>query len=115
MTTIQIPLDRNADVAALLADKQPGDKVYACFSLKSMDPQTATLRIEEFADTADELSKPDDAAEEDGETDDSAEEEKAETDQSPEGKEAEPYTGKKPGSMGREMAAKLMSGGDSSF
>lgn len=121
MSVVQIPLDRNPDVAALLADKDPGARVYACFTIKSQDPQTAQLRIEEFADSPEDLSKPDDEYDEDEEED--ADHEKAESDkeekaehQSPEGKEAdaEPFTGKAKGSMGRELAAKMM-GGDSSF
>lgn len=119
MSVVQIPKDKNPDVAALLGDKDPGTRVYACFTIKSQDPQTAQLRIEEFADSPEDLSKPDDEYDEDEDADheksESDEEEKAEH-QSPEGKEAdaEPFTGKAKGSMGRELAAKMMSG-DSSF
>ena len=114
MTTIQVPLDKNPDVAALLSDKSPGDSVYACFSIKSVDTQTATLRIKEMTDDPAELPKSDAYDEEEGETDDGADEEKGEADQSPEGKEAEAKPAEQPGSMGRKLAAKLMSG-DSSF
>jgi hypothetical protein len=114
MTVIQIPLDKNPDVAALAADKNPGDRIYFCTTIKSNDPQTLAVRIEEATDDPADLPKPDAYDEEDGETDDSAEEEKGEADQSPEGKEAEAKPAEQPGSMGRKLAAKLMSG-DSSF
>lgn len=110
MTTITIPLDKNADVAALLADKQPGDKVYGCFSLKDMTDQTATLRIEEMTDDPDELSKPGDSSDDGDETDDEGTPEK-----SPEGAEAEPKPAAEPGSMGRKLAARMNSAGDSSY
>ena len=114
MTTVQIDLAKNPDVAALVADKEPGDKVFACFSIKSQDTQTLDLRIEEFADSPDDLDKTEDA--EEGETEDNEEDDAKEADKSPEGKEAEaePYTGAKSGGYGRALAAKMMSG-DSSF
>lgn len=110
MTTVQIPLDKEPDVAAVVADMQPGDKVYGCFTIKDNNPQTLTLRISEFSDNPDDLSKPSDADEEDSETDDNPDEEKSEgqADQSPEGKEAETKQAKVPGSMGRTLAAKMM-------
>lgn len=114
MTTIQIPLDKNPDVAALIADKQPGDKIYGCFTIKAQDAQTATLRIEEMTDDPAQLPKPDEYDEEAGEGDDSAGEEKGEADQSPEGAEAEAKPTKAPGSMGRELAAKMMGGDNGS-
>lgn len=109
MTTVQIPLDKEPDVAAVVADMQPGDKVYGCFTIKDNNPQTLTLRISEFSDNPDDLSKPSDANEEDSEGDD---EENAEGDpeQSPEGKEAETKSPTAPGSMGRNLAAKMMNG-----
>lgn len=109
MTTIQIPLDKNADVAALLADKSPGDRVYGCFTVKDLTEQTATLRIEEMADDPSELPKPDDPkyADDGDDADESAPE------KSPEGAEAEtPEPAKRAGSMGRELAAKMNSSGD---
>ncbi len=88
MSVITIDLLKNPDVAALAADKQPGDKVYGCFTVKSRDDQTLELRIAEMAGSKDELpdaSETDDEAE----ADDNPTEEKAEPDQSPEGAEAE--------------------------
>ena len=106
MTTVQIDLAKNPDVAALVSGKEPGDKVFACFTIKSQDTQTLTLRIED-------LPKAEDYDEED---EDGGDEDASEPKQSPEGKEAEaePVTGKKAGGYGRELAAKMMSG-DSSF
>ncbi len=114
MTVLQIPLDKNPDVAALVADKDTGSRVYFCATIKSKDTQTLAVRIEEVSDDPSELPKPDSYDEENGETDDSADEEKGEPDQSPEGKEAEAKPAAQPGSMGRQLASKLMSG-DSSF
>ena len=113
MTTVQIDLAKNPDVAALVSGKEPGDKVFACFTIKSQDTQTLTLRIEEFADSPEDLPKAEDYDEED---EDGGDEDASEPKQSPEGKEAEaePVTGKKAGGYGRELAAKMMSG-DSSF
>ncbi len=110
MTTIQIPLDKEQDVAAVVADMQPGDKVYGCFTIKDNNQQTLTLRISEFSDNPDDLSKPGDAADENDETDDNPDEEKAEgeADQSPEGKEAEAKPTAAAGGMGRKLAAKMM-------
>lgn len=54
-SVVTIPLDKNPEVADLLTDMQPGDRVYACFTIKSKDDQTANLRISEMARTKDEL------------------------------------------------------------
>jgi len=74
-----IDLTKNPDVAALVADMQPGQKVYACFTIKDRDDQTLNIRLKEMAATCDELK---DSDSEDDEEDDS-------DDQSPEGEEAE--------------------------
>lgn len=69
MTTITIPLDKNPDVAALVADKQPGDWIELRASIKAKDDQTLTLRLEE----CDDCEKPesgDEDAEESGEEED---------------------------------------------
>ena len=57
-TVIIIPLDNNKDISELVADKQPGDKLYACGSIKALDDQTLTLRIEEVTDKIEDLPKP---------------------------------------------------------
>jgi len=54
-TVVIIPLENNKDVAALVADKQPGDKLYSCGTIKALDEQTLTLRIEEVTDNKAEL------------------------------------------------------------
>ena len=54
-TVVIIPLENNKDVAALVADKQPGDKLYSCGTIKALDEQTLTLRIEEVTDNKEEL------------------------------------------------------------
>lgn len=76
-SVIPIDLTKNPDVAALVADKEPGSEVYGCFTIKSRDDQTLELRIKGMAATCDELK--------DLEDDDEDEE----TGQSPEGDEAE--------------------------
>lgn len=67
-TVVIIPLDHNKDVAALVADKQPGDKLYACGTIKALDEQTLTLRIEEVTDTKAELPDKEDYDKEDDDT-----------------------------------------------
>ena len=72
-TVITIPLTDDKELASLVADKQPGDRLYACGTIKALDEQTLTLRIEEVADKVDDL--PDaETAEEDAD-EDSVEEE----------------------------------------
>lgn len=112
MTTIQIALDKEPDIAALVADLEPGDCVYGCFTIKDKSEQTLTLRIKEMAESASELSEPDEPDNED-ETDEADEpDEASEPDKSPEGAEAEAKPTEKPGSLGRKLAAKMMSQGD---
>lgn len=96
MTTVTIPLDKNPDLAALVADKEPGDWVELRASIKAKDDQTLTLRLEE----CDDCDKPDNGDDEEEEADDTPEEEKAENETPP----AEE-------SMGKRMAAKLQSSG----
>lgn len=60
-TVITIPLDGSKEIAEMVADKQPGDRLYACGTIKSLDTQTLTLRIEEVADKPDDLPEPDKA------------------------------------------------------
>lgn len=73
-TVITIPLSDNEELAALVADKQPGAKLYACGTIKALDEQTLTLRVEEVTDKKDDLPDPD-SDEEGGDEDDSIEEE----------------------------------------
>lgn len=68
-TVITVPLDKEPDVAALTADMQPGDKVFGCFTIKARDSQTLTLRLQEMADSPDDLpdtTDEDEADDEDG-------------------------------------------------
>lgn len=67
-----IPLENNKEISALVADMQPGDKLYACGSIKALDAQTLTLRIEEVTNKRDDLPKP---GENDEDKEDDAEEE----------------------------------------
>ena len=68
-TTVTIPLDKNPEVADLVTDLSPGDKVYGRFSIRAKDDQSLELRIEEMAATRDELSEKDhDSDEEDDES-----------------------------------------------
>jgi len=71
-TVVIIPLENNKDVAALVADKQPGDKLYACGTIKANDDQTLTFRIEEVTDNKAELpDKEDYVKKEEGEEEES--------------------------------------------
>lgn len=58
-TIITIPIEKNEDLAALLADKQPADRLYACGTIKALDENTLTLRIEEVTDKIEDLPKQD--------------------------------------------------------
>lgn len=114
MTTITIPLDKNPEVAQLLSDKEMGDCIYGCFTVKSVDGQTAVLRIKDMADSPDDLAPADNPAEEDAETDDGPAEEKMEK-QSPEGAEEEMPKPSKAGKTGADFAAMLSGGGGSGY
>lgn len=70
---ITIPIEKNKELAALVADKQPGEKLYGCFSIKSKDDQSLVLRIEEMTDSKEDL--PDKAEYSEEGEDDSIEEE----------------------------------------
>ena len=72
-TVVIIPLDNNKDVAALVADMQPGQKLYTCGTIKALDDQTLTLRITEVTDKREDLPKYDDK-EEDEDSDEEMEE-----------------------------------------
>lgn len=57
MQTLTIALDKEPNLAALLADKEPGDKITLHTSVKDLNDQTATLTItgcEEGPDDEDE-------------------------------------------------------------
>ena len=58
-TVITIPLEKNKEIAALVADKQPADRLYGCFTIKAKDDQSLVLRVEELTDSKDELPDPD--------------------------------------------------------
>lgn len=68
-TIITIPIEKNEDLAALLADKQPADRLYACGTIKALDENTLTLRIEEVTDKIEDLPKQDEDDEDKGDTD----------------------------------------------
>lgn len=72
-TVITIPLEKNKDIAALVADKQPGDYLYGCFTIKANDPQTLTVRIEEMTDKKDDLPDHDNEGDDENDTEDQAE------------------------------------------
>lgn len=104
MSTISIDLNKNPDVAALLADKEAGAKVYGCFTIKSMDDQTAVLRIAEMTGTKDELPDASMETEDEESTDDENEDMIEDSGQSPEGAEEE-----KPESPVRKLARRMES------
>lgn len=46
MTTLTIDKSKEPDLAALVADKQPGDKITLHTSIKDNNPQTISLTVE---------------------------------------------------------------------
>lgn len=62
-TVVTIPLEKNTEIAALVADKQPADRLYGCFTIKAKDSQSLILRVEELSDKPDDLPKPDEKEE----------------------------------------------------
>jgi hypothetical protein len=68
MQIVPVDLTKNPRVADLLVDMQPGQRVYACLTIKDKDEKNANLRIEEIVATPEELPQPDEAYpdEEDG-------------------------------------------------
>lgn len=63
MQIIPLDLKKNPEVADLLVDMQPGERVYACLTIKDKDSDKANLRIEEIVATPSELPGPDEAYE----------------------------------------------------
>jgi hypothetical protein len=94
MTTITIDLTKNPELAALVADKQPGDWIELRASIKAKDDQTLTARLE----TCDDCDKP--------ETDDDAKES-----DKPE-ETANEQTDKAAENPGKSLAQKLTSASD---
>ncbi len=54
MQTVTIDLKKLPEVADFLADKQPGDEVYLCGTIKSLDDQTCVVTVSEIEDRASE-------------------------------------------------------------
>lgn len=71
MTTVKIPLGQNPELAALVADRAPGDWIALKASIKSKDDQTVEVRLEE----CDECEKP--------QTDEDASDEEADASEEP--------------------------------
>lgn len=65
MQILPIDLKKNADVADLIADMQPGDHIYFCATIKDKDDQTLNARLKMVTRTPDELPKPDEYDEDD--------------------------------------------------
>lgn len=61
-TTGTIDLTRNPDLAALVADKAPGDWIELRVSIKAKDAQTLTYRIENCDDCEKPETEEDDSA-----------------------------------------------------
>jgi hypothetical protein len=81
---ITIPLEKNKELSALVADKQPGQKLYGCFSIKSKDDQSLILRIEEMTDNKEDLpDKAEYSEDDDSEMEDDSIEEEAGNGSSP--------------------------------
>jgi hypothetical protein len=107
MQILPIDLKKNADVADLIADMQPGDKVYFCATIKDKDDQTMNARLSHVTRTPEELPKPDEYDEEDEDdmgqksgSDDAAEREGAGRDQTAMGGVANPDSAGQAGPMG---------------
>lgn len=66
-TVLTIPLENNKELAALVADKQPADRLYGCFSIKSKDDQSLVVRVEEITDNKEDLPEKEDYDEEEDE------------------------------------------------
>lgn len=62
-TTITVDLTKNPELAALVADMEPGDWITLDASIKNADAQTLTARLER----CDACEKPDDAEDEEDE------------------------------------------------
>lgn len=88
MQDISIDLRRNPELADLLVDMKPGDKIYLCTSIKNLDDQTADLTIEGAYDDTKELHEDETTPEEDGDGDKSPKKDGADGDD-----EAEPGDG----------------------
>lgn len=91
MTVIDIDLTKNPDLAALVADKEPGDWIELRASIKAKDDQTLSLRLEECDDC--EKSK-----------DEGDEEDSADTADETDSEDAPEKAAEKPG---KSLAAKL--------
>ncbi len=53
MQTITLDLKKIPEVANFLADKEPGDEVYLCGSIKALDNDTCVVTITEIEDRPD--------------------------------------------------------------
>ncbi len=80
MQTITLDLKKLPDVANFLTDKEPGDPVYLCGTIKSLDDATCVVTVEEIEDRE----------EKDEGASDNADEENLEEEQKPIGEGAEP-------------------------
>ena len=80
---ITIPLEKNDEIAALVADMQPADRIYGCFTIKAKDDQSLVLRIEEMADSKDDLPDKDRSDDDESEETDDEEESDASNGSSP--------------------------------
>jgi len=75
---ITIPLEKNKEISALVADKQPADTLYGCFTIKAKDDQSLVLRVKELTDNKEDLPEKEEYDEEDedgGEGEDESDEE----------------------------------------
>ncbi len=53
MQTVVLDLKKIPEVANFLADKEPGDEIYLCGSIKSLDDNTCVVTITEVEDRPD--------------------------------------------------------------
>lgn len=101
MPLITVDLTKSPEIAELVSDMSPGAKVYGCFTVKSRDDQTLTLRIAEMTDKKADLPEPD-AYSDDDEDGDEAKEEGIDTNS----EETTEKAAKKPGaSLAKKLTA----------
>lgn len=80
MQLIPIDLKKNTEVADLLTDMQPGQRVYICATIKDKDSDKANFRIEEVVSDPSQLPDPDEKYDDEDEDDGSISKPKEEGD-----------------------------------
>ena len=82
-TVLTIPLEKNKELSALVADMQPADRLYGCFTIKSKDDQSLVVRVEEMTDNKEDLPDKEGYEEDESEDDEGSVEEEDSNGSSP--------------------------------